>query len=199
MEVKKPEAVETTVANAKVQTEAPKTEAPKAPKVEAMPEQNGIRMPRAGTACAGIWEHATTMSQERKATVAIGDLLEVLLAQGYNQATIKTQYARWRKFHGVEGRIESEASANKKAEREEAKAKAKAEKEAKAKAREDAKIQKAKEKAEKAEAAKAAKEAKAKEKAEKAAKAKTEKEAKASEAAAQKAAKVADAPEAPEA
>lgn len=134
-----------------------------APVVTQMPEQNGVRQPREGTACAGIWHLATQMSTERKATVAVGDLLEAAQAMGHNPATIKTQYARWRKFHGVEGRVESDVARKKREEREAAKAAREAEKEAKRKEREAEKERKAKEKAEKAAAKEAEKKAKAEE------------------------------------
>ena len=138
--------------------------------VEKMPEQNGVRQPRPGTNCAKIWDLAAKMSDERNAPVAVGDLLEVAEAQGFAAATVKTQYARWRKFHGIEGRVESDKARQKK----EAAAQAKAAKEA--------------EKAEKKAAREAAKAAKEAEKAEKAAAKEAEKKAKAEEAAAKKAA-----------
>ena len=156
-------------------TEAPKTEKPA--KVE-MPEQNGIRQPKPGTSCAQIWDRANTMSGELGAAVAVGDLMTVLVAEGYNESTIKTQYARWRKFHGVEGRIESDAAKQKKADRETAKAnKAKEREDAKAK-REEAKQAKVAER----EAAKKQKEADKLAKAEAKAKEKAEKEAAKAEA-----------------
>ncbi|QQM14098.1 hypothetical protein pVco14_048 [Vibrio phage pVco-14] len=157
------------------------TQAPQAPVVTQMPEQNGVREPRPGTNCAAIWELATRMSTERKATVAVGDLIDAGTAAGFNVATIKTQYARWRKFHGIEGRVESEKARLKREEAAAKKAEREAEKEAKRKAREEEKARKAAEK----EAKKAEKEAEKKRKAEEAA-------AKKAEAAAKKAAEQAE-------
>lgn len=169
--------------------------------VVTMPEKNGVREPRPGTNSANIWQLATSMSEAQNETVAVGDLIEAAKELGYNEATVKTQYARWRKFHDITGRVESAISRAKKAEREEAKlAKAKEREEAKAKReaekaakaaereakkaeREEAKKQKAAERAAKA----AEKEAEKKAKAEAAAQAKAEKAAEAAEKAAAKA------------
>lgn len=148
-----------------------------APVVTQMPEQNGVRQPRPGTNCAAIWDMATAMSTERKATVAVGDLIDAATAAGFNVATVKTQYARWRKFHGVEGRVESEKAAAKKAEAAAKKAQREAEKEAKRKEREEEKARKAAEK----EAKKAEREAEKKRKAEEAAAKKAEAAAKKAE------------------
>lgn len=159
---------------------------PKPTKIE-MPSQNGITMPKDGTNCSNIWKAADAMSAEIKAPVAVGDLMVKLVANGYNEATIKTQYARWRKFHGVTGRVGSEKARAQKAEREAAKIAKEQEREAKKKAREEEKARKAAER-EAAKAAKAAEkqakiEAKAKEKAEKlAAKAEAEAQAQANDA-----------------
>lgn len=157
------------------------TQATTAPVVAQMPEQNGVREPRPNTNCAAIWSLATSMSTERKATVAVGDLIDAGTAAGFNIATIKTQYARWRKFHGIEGRVESEKARLKREEAASKKAEKEAEKEAKRKAREEEKAKKAAEK----QAKQAEKEAEKKRKAEEAA-------AKKAEAAAKKAAEEAE-------
>jgi len=143
------------------------------PAVVQMPEQNGVRQPRPNTNCDVIWQRANAMSQERNAPVAVADLLEVLVADGFNPATVKTQYARWRKFHGIEGVVVSDKARQKREEAEAKKAAKEAEREAKKKAREEEKARKAAERAE----AKAAKEAERKAKAEERAAAKAAKEA----------------------
>lgn len=148
-----------------------------APVVTQMPEQNGVRQPRPGTNCAAIWDMATAMSTERKATVAVGDLIEAATNAGFNVATIKTQYARWRKFHGIEGRVESEKARLKKEEAAAKKAEREAQKEAKRKEREEEKARKAAEK----EAKKAEREAEKQRKAEEAAAKKAEAAAKKAE------------------
>lgn len=102
-----------------------------------MPIQNDIRRPRPGTQCAQLWDAYDSASTEKQAPVAIGDIMEHLLSQGFNPATIRTQYARWRQFHGVTGRIESSVAAEAKAAREAEKAR-KAAEAAEAKAKREA-------------------------------------------------------------
>lgn len=152
-------------------------------------ERNGVVRPKNETACGRIWAVADEMSAALGGPVACADLLAKLTVQGYVEATIRTQYARWRKFYGVEGRIISEqkmqaeaAKAQAKADKEAAKAQAKADREAKAAEKKAAKEQAEAERKAKAEAA-------AKAKAEKAEAAAKEKAAKAEQAAKDKAAK----------
>ena len=78
-----------------------------AKQTEKQPEQNGIVRPKAGTSCGKIWALADSLSQKIGAPVTIKALAEIAEAEGYNEATIKTQYARWRKYHGVTGRLVS--------------------------------------------------------------------------------------------
>jgi hypothetical protein len=68
--------------------------------------QNGITRPADGTLCGLIWlaaDHHTTPTSpaqiaQLKADVALKDV---------NDHTIKTQYARWRQFNGVTGRLQN--------------------------------------------------------------------------------------------
>jgi proline-rich inner membrane protein len=78
-------------------------------------------------------------------------------AQELNEANVRTEYARWRKFHGISGRIENPAKTEEKARKEQEKAEAKAKREAERAAKKAA-AEKAK--AEKAAAEKAKAEAK---------------------------------------
>lgn len=92
---------------AKLDAEKAKLEAKAALK---MPSKNGITQPKAGTVTGRCWEVYNSMSAERGGRpVAIADAKKVLDAEGVNEATIRTQYAQWRKFHGVTGRIASDA------------------------------------------------------------------------------------------
>ncbi|UFK26948.1 transcriptional activator [Vibrio phage vB_VpaS_AL-2] len=147
-----------------------------------MPSQNGVTRPRPDTLCGRVWAIADEMSAKKQAPVAVADLLVVTDAEGLNAGNVRCEYAAWRKFHGVTGRIMSEKQMAEKAEKEAAKEAKKAEKEAAKKAREE---ERAAKKAER-EAAKAEKEAEKKRKAEERAAAKAEKEAKAAEAKAAK-------------
>lgn len=73
------------------------------PKVQA----NGITRPKADTLCGRIWHAADqiTVQQGRPATVAELGVHPAL--NGVNAHTKKTQYARWRAFNGVSGRIDT--------------------------------------------------------------------------------------------
>lgn len=71
-------------------------------------EANGVKRPSAGTLCAQVWDIATQLSNgDEKPTTKVAKLSEVVkaaVAKGINQYTARTQYARWRVFHGVTGR-----------------------------------------------------------------------------------------------
>ncbi len=69
------------------------------------PEQNGIRRPKPGTDCGKLWEIFDSASAAKGAPAAISECKPKADAMGINEATCRTQYARWRKFHGVEGRV----------------------------------------------------------------------------------------------
>lgn len=100
-----------------------------------MPEQNGIRRPKPQTLCGKVWTIADEVSAELGQPAPVSIVLERGEAQGLNTGNIKTEYARWRKFNGVTGRVvapktEEQIAAEKAAE--EAKAAKAAEKKAKA-------------------------------------------------------------------
>ena len=65
--------------------------------------KNGELPPREGSKCATVWDTATQMSQELGSPVDGKSLLAAL--PEINHHTVKTQYARWRKHHGITGRI----------------------------------------------------------------------------------------------
>lgn len=79
-----------------------KTVAPKAPRPEKI-SQNGISRPAPGTKCDTVWSAADEI------TAKIGSPAPVVLLKaalpGFNDHTIKTQYARWRQFNGISGRV----------------------------------------------------------------------------------------------
>lgn len=143
--------------------------------------QNGVTRPLEGTLCGKAWAIADQMSKTKGSPVAVSDLLIETNKVGLNEANVRAEYARWRKFYNITGTILSEATIAKRKAREEEKARKEAEKEAKRKAREEEKAKREEEKARKAaerEAAKEAKEAERKAKAEAKAKAKAEEAAK---------------------
>lgn len=67
--------------------------------------RNGITHPAAGTLCAKVWDAADEISKKTHTIAAAAAVREHPLTAGINEATIKTQYARWRQFHGVTGRL----------------------------------------------------------------------------------------------
>lgn len=78
-----------------------------------MPTQNGITAPRPGK-CADAWNLATELSQAKGETVTMGDFVEAGKAAGLNEGNMRTEYARWRKFHGLppQGRKPKEKKAD---------------------------------------------------------------------------------------
>ncbi|QJI53372.1 transcriptional activator [Alteromonas phage vB_AcoS-R7M] len=110
-ETKKAEREEAKLAKAKEREEAKaKREAEKAEKAakreaDRMPEQNGIRRPKPETLCGKVWTIADEVSSELGQPAPVSLVLERGEAQGLNTGNIKAEYARWRKFNGVTGRI----------------------------------------------------------------------------------------------
>lgn len=84
---------------------AAKQAAEDAKKAGQMPMQNDIRRPKANTECGKAWGIFDSISNANGSPAAIADAMVQTRAAGINDATTRTQYARWRKFHGVEGRI----------------------------------------------------------------------------------------------
>ena len=69
------------------------------------PEQNGIRRPGPSGLCGRVWGLADTLSAALNQPVPIADLLKAGEAESLNPSNIRTEYARWKKFHGVAGRV----------------------------------------------------------------------------------------------
>ena len=74
---------------------------PKAPKVE-RPQSNGISQPKEGTTTGRIWSIADEISAKQKRPATRAEVLEKATAENINEATVATQYQRWRTFHGLE-------------------------------------------------------------------------------------------------
>lgn len=70
-----------------------------------MPEQNGIRHPKPDTLCGKAWAIFDKLSQKNGAPCSIKEALEVSNSQGLSEGNVKAEYARWRKYYGVTGRI----------------------------------------------------------------------------------------------
>lgn len=113
-------------AEAKVKADAAKAakEAEKAAKAEAkakeaavtkvkvvMPSQHGVTRPKPGTKTAQVWDLADQLSAAKNGPVAIAELTPATTAAGLNDATTRTQYARWKTFNGVFGTVAKAAPA----------------------------------------------------------------------------------------
>lgn len=88
-------------AEAKAQAEAAKAAAAEAKKTVKQPQQNGITRPRADGSCGKVWGIADSMSAAKQGPVSISELIVQTQASGLNDATTRTQYARWKTFNGV--------------------------------------------------------------------------------------------------
>jgi len=77
------------------------------PAVEKQPTQNDITRPKADSMTGKAWAIFDQISATNKAPASIGEALPQATAAGINEATTRTQYARWRKFNGVSGRVEA--------------------------------------------------------------------------------------------
>lgn len=81
--------------------------AAKAPRQSNRVQQNGITRPASGTITGTIWDIADQISAAQHGNPAlISQLKAVEALKNVNDHTIKTQYARWRAFHGIKGRIQ---------------------------------------------------------------------------------------------
>lgn len=120
-------------ADAKKEAKAKEKEAKEQAKADAkaareaarMPEANGVRRPKPETACGKAWAIFDELSAKRGEPCAIGDALEVAKEKGLNAGNVRCEYAAWRKYYGVSGRVEKEGA-------EEARKAAEAEKQKKA-------------------------------------------------------------------
>ncbi len=81
--------------------EAKAPKAPAAPKVVvAVDEKNGVVRPASGKT-KQVWDTADAMSKAAKSPIPRNELTAQLLADGLVVGTIHTQYAKWRKYHGL--------------------------------------------------------------------------------------------------
>ena len=103
---------ETEAAERKAKKEAEKEakEAEKAQKeaekaANKMPEQNGVRRPKPDTLCGKAWAIFDGISAKNGAPASIKESLEAARADGLNEGNVKAEYARWRKFYAISGRI----------------------------------------------------------------------------------------------
>lgn len=69
-------------------------------------EQNGVTRPSTGTVCDNVWNLCDHMTKALGKTVGLSALVDAAKLQNINQFTARTQYARWRAFMGLKGRLE---------------------------------------------------------------------------------------------
>lgn len=73
------------------------------------PEQNGIKRPSEGGICRQIWD-ALDEKRELDGTVPSLSSTKDALSE-LDQTTVSVQYYRWRKHHGITGRLDKKADA----------------------------------------------------------------------------------------
>lgn len=71
-----------------------------APKI-ALREANGITEPRPGSKTRRVWDIANELGAAKGTAPTIAEVKEKAAAEGLNDATIQTQYNRWRKFYNL--------------------------------------------------------------------------------------------------
>ena len=74
-------------------------------------EQNGLKRPSTGSTCALIWAACDRITSEKGSTCTSGELFAA--CNGLNECTLRTQYARWRQFNGVTGRLPGQTKSQK--------------------------------------------------------------------------------------
>lgn len=76
------------------------------PKPKEKLQSHGITRPGPGTETGKVWQVADQITASQNGVAAtIASVRTNKLLIGVNDHTIKTQYARWRKYNGVTGRI----------------------------------------------------------------------------------------------
>lgn len=97
---------------AKLKEKEDAAEAAKAAKeANKMPESNGVRRPKPETLCGKAWAVFDEVSQKNGAPASIKESLGIAKARGLNEGNVRVEYARWRKFFGITGRIQPPSEA----------------------------------------------------------------------------------------
>jgi hypothetical protein len=81
-----------------------------APVAEKKPEvvrdiKNDVTRPDGDGPTAKVWKTADDLTAKLGRIATRAEVLEAGLATGVNKSTISTQYARWRKYNGITGRL----------------------------------------------------------------------------------------------
>lgn len=96
---------EAEAAERKAKKEAEKAQEKAAKEASKMPEQNSVRRPKPDTLCGKAWTIFDNISAKNGAPASIKESLEAARADGLNEGNVKAEYARWRKFYAISGRI----------------------------------------------------------------------------------------------
>ena len=67
--------------------------------------QNGVTCPSEGTKTREIWDISDQISQELGEPAGRKEVIAECLKRDINESTGATQYARWRKFHGIKAPV----------------------------------------------------------------------------------------------
>ena len=68
-----------------------------------MPEQNGIRAPKPSSLCGKAWAVFDRVSQSKGSPTSVAEAVPVGVGEGLNEGNIRVEYARWRKYNGLQG------------------------------------------------------------------------------------------------
>jgi hypothetical protein len=68
-------------------------------------QQNNITRPQAGTKTGLVWDVADEITHKKGDAAAIAEVRADQRLRQHNEHTLKTQYARWRQYHGIKGQI----------------------------------------------------------------------------------------------
>jgi hypothetical protein len=101
---------DTAKADKKAAKEQKKADALLAKEANRMPLQNEVRRPKPSTLCGKAWAVFDNVSAKNGSPAAISECLELTKAAGLNDSNVRAEYARWRKFHGISGRIAAPAA-----------------------------------------------------------------------------------------
>jgi len=83
------------------QTKAQQKAEEKARREAAKIQQNGVTRPKDGTQTGRVWAISDEESRAAGRAATRKEVIAKGTAEGLNEATIATQYGRWRKFHGL--------------------------------------------------------------------------------------------------
>ncbi len=74
-------------------------------KANRMPKQNDIRRPKPLTLCGRAWAIMDKVTADLEQPAPISVVLELAREQNLNEGNVRAEYARWRKFNNITGRI----------------------------------------------------------------------------------------------